>query len=178
MKKLLGIMVLGLLWCNVGFAKIKQNYHCSGKTLAGNLKWDLTIKKRGYGEFYDVWDSFYFKDDSPYYANFVKGKNSNMLMWFSTSADDGQSLYVNFLEFYETEVNHAALAIDEFKSNTEFQTLHKSYMNIQELKKSTKQTDQPLKMSAEANFYLEAGRIMQRSIKQDKFYEMFNIKCK
>ena len=175
MNKFLAIVVLGLLWCNVGVAEIKQKYHCAGQTIVGNLKWDLTLKKRTVGEFYDVWDSFYFKDDSPYYANLIKGKT---LIWFSTSADEGGSLYVNFLEFHKGQVRHAALAIDEFKSTAEFDDLHKSYMRIQELKKSTKQTDRPLKMSAEANFYIKAGHIMQRSIKQNKFYEMFNIPCK
>ena len=175
MNKFLAIVVLGLLWCNVGAAEIKQKYHCAGQTIVGNLKWDLTLKKRTVGEFYDVWDSFYFKDDSPYYANLIKGKT---LIWFSTSADEGGSLYVNFLEFHKGQVRHAALAIDEFKSTAEFDSLHKSYMRIQELKKSTKQTDRPLKMSAEANFYIKAGHIMQRSIKQNKFYEMFNIPCK
>ena len=178
MRKLIIFLVTGILWCNVGIAEIKQKYHCAGQTIAGNLKWDLTLKKRTVGEFYDVWDSFYFKDDSPHYANYVKGKNSNMLMWFSTSADEGGTLYVNFLEFFKSEVNHAAMSIDEFKSTAEFDSLHKSYMRIQELKKSTKQTDRPLKMSAEANFYIKAGHIMQRSIKQNKFYEMFNIPCK
>ena len=175
MKKLFLYVFLGLLWCSVGFAEIKQKYHCSGQTIVGNQKWDLTLKKRSFGEFYDVWDSFYFKEDSPYYANFIKGKT---LIWFLTSAEEGGSLYVNFLEFYKSEVNHAAMSIDEFKSTAEFDDLHGSYMSIQKFKKSTKEIDRARLASAEANFYLKAGRIMQRSIKQDKFYEMFNIPCK
>ena len=175
MKKLLGIVFVSLLWCNVGFAEIKQKYHCAGQTIAGNLKWHLTLKKRSVGEFYDVWDSFYFKDDSPYYANLIKGKT---LIWFLTSADEGGSLYVNFLEFHKGQVRHAALAIDEFKSTAEFDDLHSRYMSIQKFKKSTEALDKGRLASAEANFYLKAGQIMQRSIKLNKFYEMFNIPCK
>ena len=104
--------------------------------------------------------------------------NLEEIIWFSTSADEGASLYVNFLEFHKGQVRHAALAIDEFKSTAEFDDLHSRYMSIQKFKKSTEALDKGRLASAEANFYLKAGQIMQRSIKQDKFYEMFNIPCK
>ena len=57
MKKLLGIVVLGLLWCNVGFAETKnsvnyytkQNYKIIKHTSVGDGKYQvITLKKGGH----------------------------------------------------------------------------------------------------------------------------------
>ena len=57
MKKLLGIVVLGLLWCNVGFAETKnsvnyytkQNYKIIKYTSVGDGAYQvITLKKGGH----------------------------------------------------------------------------------------------------------------------------------
>ena len=57
MKKLLGILVLGLLWCNVGFAETtnsvnhytKQNYKIIKQTTVADGAFQVfTLEKRGH----------------------------------------------------------------------------------------------------------------------------------
>ena len=173
MKKLLAILVLGLMWCNVSFGEIKQNYHCSGQTIAGNDSWNLTIKKRAGGNFYDVYNSYY-TDENPFYAKFIK--EANMLMWF-LATEDGY-LLVDFFEVHDTGNTHAAIMTSDFKSTAEFEDLHNSYTSMQKFKKSSKQIDRARLASSEVNFYSKAALIAERSMNKKSFMKIYNIKCK
>jgi len=162
-----------MLWFNTGLAEIKQNYHCSGPTIAGNESWDLTIKKRTVGNFYDVYNSYY-TDENPFYAKFIK--EANMLMWFLPT-EDGY-LLVDFFEVHDTGNTHAAVMTSDFKSTAEFEKIHNLYKVMQKLKKSSKQIDRAKLALSEKSFYQEAGVVAQRSLNKNSFTKIYNIKCK
>ena len=45
MKKLLGIVVLGLLWCDVGFAEV-LTWECGKSENLKWINWQLDLKKK------------------------------------------------------------------------------------------------------------------------------------
>ena len=93
MKKLLGILVIGLLWCNVGFAK------------------EITLKKCFNTYVYDKFDKdefekFYFKIDT------VKKSMTNVQIYTKSARDRinkdlkdrGESYRVEPIRIYESKI--------------------------------------------------------------------------
>ncbi len=68
-KKLLGILILGLLWCNIAKAK-----ECEGSPFVEKKRTLIFFKK--FAKWKDCHGSFTFKNGSKYVGNFKDGKFS------------------------------------------------------------------------------------------------------
>ena len=111
MKKLLGILVLGLLWCNVGFAKILI-LNCADASSAfekKEIKIDTSLKIIN---LFDVFTDDWMKDSDPKPSSKMSIVKYN-LIYFDGNYAKGQRFFV-----YQGENRKAEIDID-LKKKTE-----------------------------------------------------------
>ena len=175
MKKLLGILVLALLWCNVGIAEVKsKNYKCSGESFGIKIEYDLNIKKK-YENFYDIYHSG-MPDEDPQFCKFLQ--KGNMIMWYSTYKEgNDRTLFINMFEAADSGNTHLLLTVNKFKSSSEFDKIHRMYEAALRHRKDTENIDPAKHLLSEIGFSKEADKITQKALQKKTYEILTEIKC-
>ena len=112
MKKLLGIVVLGLLWCNTSFAELvktedlmKENYQC--QNIINQNEWTFSFSKISNKNYYVE------ASNNSIGKLFAELKTYNDLWWYQIIEPKGDgSLIINALELRpKREVNYMSILV-------------------------------------------------------------------
>jgi len=120
MKKLLGIVVLGLLWCNVGFAEV-LSWSCGKSENLNWINWQLDLEKKELRSQYagkdnKEWDQLAriisIGDDFVVVQDYIKSKSKwNTVSWeFNYRSDKISTLYKGDKYYYGDCKNLSATA--------------------------------------------------------------------
>ena len=136
MKKLLAILVLGLLWCNVGFADTVTKFKCNFER--DNYEYTINLYEKEFNEIrirnmksketylYNVdkrsVDITVINGDGSYNFKGFKNNNSNLEHYF-VFIDQSNLLYAYLtVKDYEGEKNHKLFDITSFDNALDFIT--------------------------------------------------------
>ena len=136
MKKLLGILVIGLLWCNVGFADTVTKFKCNFER--DNYEYTINLYEKEFNELYirnmkskETYlynvdkrsvDITVINGDGSYNFKGFKNNNSNLEHYF-VFIDQSNLLYAYLtVKDYEGEKNHKLFDITSFDNALDFIT--------------------------------------------------------
>ena len=106
MKKLLGIVVLVLFWCNVGYAKIGDVYFCEMDQLVDTNDKGSTSYKTQKFKFNRKKDILKFGSSEGFFKNNTETVTFNSKEYFFGGNDYGRFIYREGILIYSQLLNH------------------------------------------------------------------------
>jgi len=165
MKKLLGILVLGLLWCNIGLAQIVI-LRCEGVSLKKMEKGELKEKPINYYSIFKInlEENFYERDEDGVKNYFIN--TDDKLMWYG--------LFPMFGEYFYMSESKLSRITGEWRYTTI------SNLSVADYKRIKKELDEINKSIKNYKPYLDMGderyKVDELSSKnQDKELKKFGI---
>tara|TARA_B100000965_G_scaffold323339_1_gene285074 strand:- start:163 stop:549 length:387 start_codon:yes stop_codon:yes gene_type:complete len=106
MKKLLGIVIFGLFWCNVGYAKIGDVYYCVMDQIAKTDAEGSTSFKTQKFKFNREKNALKFGSSESFFKNNTETVTFNAKEYFFGGNDYGRFIYREGKLIYSQLLNH------------------------------------------------------------------------